>query len=396
MKPGFLDKLIGRLDRVQPGEVQSYLIRLVQEKGFLEKVFQALQEGVLVLDPDGKISFLNRAASRLFGLHQEDDVGARLSARVRGLDWQALSSSRRSISRDLEVFYPEHRFLNFYLAPLDPSATEPLGFVMLIRDITQTRKIAEEQIESERVNLLTMLAAGVAHELGNPLNSLTIHLQLLARQLRRSHPDALAAVEEQLEVASAEVRRLDSIIQQFLVAMRPSQPRPELVLINELVDESLRVLGPELADRQIILDLQLEPGLPLLSLDPGQMKQAFFNLIRNAAQAMPPGGILHIATESDDAAVRITFQDDGQGMSPETLSQLFQPYFTTKTQGTGLGLLIVRRIVREHGGEVEVQSEEGVGTAFTLHLPRDERRVRLLPQEADFQETTAVDIPPAP
>jgi len=186
VKSGFLEKLVARLDRVEPGEVQQIVTRLIREKGFLEKVFEALQEGVIILDPNGVIGFVNRAASRFFGLDPQRAEGEHLSSQVRGLDWKILGKPGRTISRDLEVFYPENRFLNFYLAPIEGGSItgESLGYVMLVRDLTRTREEAAKILESERVNALTLLAAGVAHEIGNPLNSLDIHLQLLGRKFR--------------------------------------------------------------------------------------------------------------------------------------------------------------------------------------------------------------------
>jgi len=186
VKSGFLEKLVARLDRVEHGEVQQIVTRLIREKGFLEKVFEALQEGVIILDPQGVIGFVNHAASRFFGLDREQAAGERLSSQVRGLDWETLGKPGRTISRDLEVFYPENRFLNFYLAPIndEDNTSVVLGYVMLVRDLTRTRAEAAKTLECERINALTLLAAGVAHEIGNPLNSLDIHLQLLGRKLR--------------------------------------------------------------------------------------------------------------------------------------------------------------------------------------------------------------------
>ncbi len=389
MKSGFLDKLIERLDRVQPGEVQAYLGRLVQEKGVFERVFEALEEGVIVLDAKGRITFLNSAACRLLGLEREQALEATLGDKIRGLDWRKLiARGGGTVSRDLEVFYPEHRYLNFYLAPLTPEdEVEPpavatpegtLGFVMLIRDITQTRKLTEEMIESERLSALTMLAAGVAHEIGNPLNSLTIHLQVLDRKLKRADPALHRRFGESLGIAQGEIKRLDFIVKQFLSAIRPTTPQLEVLDLNEVVRESLRLLATELEDRKIETVLDLTPRVPLMRVDGGQMKQAFYNLIKNGLQAMGTTGTLTIASTVSDDSLQISFTDTGEGISPEAMSNLFQPYFTTKRSGTGLGLLIVRRIVREHGGEIEIESEEGEGTTTTIHLPLAQRGVRLL------------------
>ncbi len=288
MKSGFLEKLVARLDRVVPGDVQQIVTRLIREKGFLEKVFEALHEGVIILDPQGVIGFVNHAACQFFGLDPERSTGEFISSQIRGLDWSVLGKPGRTISRDLEVFYPENRFLNFYLAPIDDAENpdEPLGYVMLVRDLTSTRAEAEETLESERLNALTLLAAGVAHEIGNPLNSLDIHLQLLGRKLRKLPAGDRGPLEENLTTAREEIQRLDMILKQFLHAVRPTTPHRERKDLNALLNETLRLLERELASRKIAVELDLAPSLPLAMIDPGQFQQVFYNLIRNAYQSI--------------------------------------------------------------------------------------------------------------
>ena len=381
MKSGFLEKLVARLDRVEPGEVQQIVTRLIREKGFLEKVFEALQEGVIILDPNGVIGFVNRAASRFFGLDPQRAEGEHLSSQVRGLDWKILGKPGRTISRDLEVFYPENRFLNFYLAPIEGGSItgESLGYVMLVRDLTRTREEAAKILESERVNALTLLAAGVAHEIGNPLNSLDIHLQLLGRKFRKLSIATRKPLETHLATARGEIRRLDTILKQFLHAVRPTMPRRERQDIHALLHESLRLLEHELESRKISVALDLAASLPPATLDPGQFEQVFYNLIRNAYQALTgEDGRITIRTRFNDYEYVITIEDNGTGISPEHMGAIFEPYLTTKPTGSGLGLLIVRRIVREHGGEIAIESEEDHGTRVIIHLPRAERTVRLL------------------
>ncbi len=382
MKSGFLEKLVARLDRVEPGEVQQIVTRLIHEKGFLEKVFEAMQEGVILLDPQGVIGFVNRAASGFFGLDVEKAVGQRLSSQVRGLDWESLGGRPgRTVSRDLEIFYPENRYLNFYLAPIDggDSSGETLGYVMLVRDLTSSRAEAEETLESERLNALTLLAAGVAHEIGNPLNSLDIHLQLLGRKLRKLPPGERKPLEEHLATARGEIQRLDGILKQFLQAVRPTLPRRERQDIHALLHETLRLLEPELEARGIAVELDLAETLPAAEVDGGQLQQVFYNLLRNAYQALPAEeGRIAIRSRANDFEYVISIEDNGIGISPEHMGAIFEPYRTTKSSGSGLGLLIVRRIIREHGGEISIESEEGRGTRVIIHLPRAERTVRLL------------------
>ena len=399
MKASFVEKLIGRLGKIGPEEVQNYFLRLAQEKGFLETVFNSIQEGIIVTDSQGRISYLNNAACQLFGLEAEDSLGKRLDERVRGLEWNALSREA-AVSRDMEIFYPTNRFINFYSVPLlieRQSADDKLdivgeqvGHAIILRDITESRRTEQQMLESERLNALTLLAAGVAHEIGNPLNSLNIHLQLIEREARKLNGAKRPELQESIEVARAEINRLDSIIAQFLRAIRPTRPQLRPENINSIVEEAVRFFAPEIKDRDIVVEQELRSDLPLLELDRDQMKQSFYNVIKNSFEAMKSRGILRIRTDMDESHVIVRFTDTGGGISAENLSRVFEPYFTTKTSGTGLGLLIVRRIVREHGGELSIESSEGKGLTLAIRLPYIDRRVRML-EAGDLKSTSSAN-----
>jgi signal transduction histidine kinase len=418
MKAGFLEKLIERLGRIGPEEVQNYFLRLAQEKGFLETVFNAIQEGIIVTDSKGRITYLNDAACSLFGIDASDSIGKRLDEHVRGLDWKSLTHSGGAVSRDMEIFYPANRFINFYIVPLmiehresgtgisdssrsgssafadaaadkpisATSVTEHVGHAMILRDITESRRTEQQTIESERLNALTLLAAGVAHEIGNPLNSLNIHLQLMERQACKFDGAARDELQESIDIARSEIARLDSIVTQFLRAIRPTRPQLRPENINVVVQEAVRFFASQIEERDIVVEQELRSDLPLIQGDRDQMKQAFYNVIKNSLEAMKRRGSLRIRTDRDDSHVFIKFVDTGGGISAQNLSRIFEPYFTTKPSGTGLGLLIVRRIVREHGGELSIESSEGKGLTLTIRLPYIDKRVRML-EAGDSQKT---------
>lgn len=389
MKAGFLEKLVSRLDRVESGEAQQFLSRLIREKGLLEQVFEALREGVILLDAHGVITFVNQAACRFFGFHPDRAVGASLSGQIRGLDWDSLMQPAKTISRDVEVFYPENRYLNFYIAPIGdghPDDSLP-KYVMLVRDLTTSRQETEQTLESERLNTLTLLAAGVAHEIGNPLNSLDIHLQLLNRKFKKLKAAQRPELEEHLATARQEIRRLDTILRQFLQAVRPTTPHRDPTNLHAVLQETLRLLEPELASRHISVELNLAAHLPVVEIDAAQFQQVFYNLLRNAYQAVQPHtGRISISTSTHDYECQVSIRDNGTGISPEHMGSLFEPFRSTKQAGTGLGLLIVRRIIREHGGEIEIESQDGYGTRVVLHIPRGVKSARLLAAPAPVIE----------
>ena len=383
MKSGFLDKLIDRLDRLDSDSLQAQFLRLAREKGLLETIFHAIQEGLVVLDGHGRIVYANRAAGTLLGFALPAAIGTRMSRYLRDIEWDRVlhldeSEWARLLSREIEVNYPEHRFLGFYVVPLRLNQPAEAGAVVILRDLTRERANEAQSIESERLRAMTLLAAGVAHEIGNPLNSLTIHLQLLAREAAKLPPAYRETLTHLLDVSGREVARLDGIITQFLSAVRPVKPQLESASLADLLQETLEFMRHEIADRKVLVEWEGEKRLPSVRVDRGQLRQAFFNLLKNAVEAMPEGGVLRIETSSTDRFVAVALRDTGIGIDPEKMSQIFDPYFTTKAHGSGLGMMIVQRIIRDHGGEIEVHSEPARGTTVTLFLPREDRLVRLL------------------
>jgi signal transduction histidine kinase len=314
-------------------------------------------------------------------------VGRPLEEALPTLDWEGLmgldpDAWSRMVNREIEVTYPEHRILEFYVVPLgvvQGAEEDAEGALILLRDVTQERERHQSTVESKRLEAITLLAAGVAHEIGNPLNSLHIHLQIMERELAEVEDQEVRdALRELVEVSSGEIKRLDQIIHSFLRALRPSQPQREPVQIGDLLGETLKGMQGEIDDRGVWVEREWTGDLPTLQLDKGQMQQAFYNLIRNAVQAMTEGGVLTIAVRVSDNALAVSFADTGTGIDPEDLGAVFDPYHTTKEEGSGLGLMIVQRILQDHGGQIEIETRPGQGTTVTLLLPRYEARVRLL------------------
>jgi PAS domain S-box-containing protein len=386
MASGFFDRLVARIDKLNPESLQAQMLRLAQERGFLETIFQTIQEGVLVIDNAGRLLYANRAAEKLAGFEFARTKGRSILRFLRDWDWEHLldvpaseSGWARMVTREIEVSYPEHRFISVYAVPLDEDGLVEKGVLVILRDVTRDRKQEASTLESERSNAVKLLAAGVAHEIGNPLNALNIHLQLLARELCELPQDAVRApLEDLVGVARTEVERLDTIIRQFLRALRPTRPvlRPEQPM--EVLQETLALLKTEFENRRIAVSVDISDAVPPVHLDRSQIKQVFFNLIKNALEAMPDGGALKIVFAVGDVYVDIAFIDTGRGIALEEMRRVFEPYHTTKAKGSGLGLMIVQRIIEEHGGEIELSSKPGTGTCFKIRLPRSERRVRLL------------------
>jgi two-component system, sporulation sensor kinase E len=378
-----IDKVLGRLDQLDEASLRNLVQRLADERELLESIFSTLQEGVLVVDGDGVIEYANDAAARLVGV-KESAVGESLWRLVPGLRASLQTedggvAAAPLVTREFELTYPSPRAVRLYMAPFDGTAGGPPRFTIILSDITSEKKSTADLIENEKVSSILLLAAGVAHELGNPLNSLTIHLQLIDRKLKKLGASKEArSLEDSIKICRDEVARLDDIIKNFLEAIRPRPPALAEVNLPEVIEDVLRFQTRELEDRGLRFEGELPASTPVIMADRDQLKQVFFNLIKNAMEAMQPGGRLSIKVRADDDSVYVAVADSGAGVKAADLVRLFQPYHTTKVSGHGLGLMIVQRIMRDHGGHIGIESKEGVGTVVTLQFPQKHRRVRML------------------
>jgi signal transduction histidine kinase len=281
---------------------------------------------------------------------------------------------------------------------------EPLGesgptedaphVIILLQDVTERRLRLAEQARATRLASLSTLTSGIAHEIKNPLNSLNIHAQLLEDEARRAREAGRAPSGEKVgraaEVILEETRRVGRIVDDFIQAARPRQPDLQERPLGEFIQAATRIFGPECRQAGIALAVTVEPDLPPVAFDDHLLMQALRNLVRNAIEALAeyrekaraedPGWTptLEISAAAAGDSVNLSVGDNGPGMDAKTLEQIFEPYFTTKFQGTGLGLMVVYRIVTEHRAAMNVDSAPGAGTRFTIALPLGQKPVRLL------------------
>ena len=382
-----LDRILGNLEDLDPANLTHAVQRLMKERRLLETVINTCQDGILVVDESGIIQYANAQGAQLIGL-KEENVGKEIL-------WKLVPDLRRSlegstfqddeegsfISRELEMSYPEERLVRLYMVPLQEGmgVSRLRNLVIILTDITQERLSTEQLIESEKVNSVLMLASGVAHELGNPLNSLTIHLQLMERKLKKlSEVKDMEKLSFSVEVCQKEVKRLDGIITHFLEAVRPYPPDLKELNLLHVLGEVMDVQGVEFENRSIPVEIDFHEKNPVIQGDSDQVKQVLFNLLKNSLEAMQKEERLKILCRGDDDNIYLQLADTGEGIAEEDISKVFLPYYSTKDKGHGLGMMIVQRIMREHGGRIGIDSKPGVGTVVTLQFPRKYRKARLL------------------
>lgn len=357
--------------------------RLSRELSRMETVFNAIRSAIVVCDCAGEIIFANSYAGDLLGIGAADVSIFKL---LPGMDAAVSDAARGSYAlREFEISYPERKMLSAQIIPFDFG--DGGTFALILNDVTREKLSTEERIESEKLSSLLNLASGVAHEIGNPLNSINIHLQLAMRRLKKLAEklpgDGLVeGVRESVEICSSEVSRLDSIIENFLKALRPM--RPDMADCDPIkpLAETLKTLDAELENLGVSVAVNVDAPLPTVYADANLLKQLYFNILHNAMEAMDAGGDITVRALADDYFVKISFADTGCGIDEDGMSKLFQPYYTTKTDGHGLGMTIIQAIVRAHGGKIDVESGPDRGTTVTVSFPRAHRRIRTLRQNA--------------
>ena len=385
-----LDKVLGRIDDLDEVNLGILVQRLARERKLLETVFDVIRDGILVLDEDGLLTYSNSQGRRLIGLKEGQSEKVFLHraspelARALGLGRNKAEPHPEVVVREMRISYPEQRQIRVYAVPIEDTSSathkdseKKVGLAVVMTDVTEEKDNLKAQIESERITSIMDLAAGVAHELGNPLNSINIHLQVLQRSLSQTENQAEKS-KKSLDTCIKEVQRLDGIISHFLKAIRPTEPNFKKINLLSILEETVRLREKELSGKKIKISMEAGVKEPMVRADVEQVKQVFFNVIGNAVDAVPEGAEIRIVTGVDDEHVFAQVVDQGSGIKKENISRVFEPYFTTKKQGHGIGMMIVHRIMRDHDGEVGIDSKEGSGTIVTLKFPRKSARRNLL------------------
>lgn len=352
-------------------QMQSDRLQMLSEKAQLQQVVDHLEDGTILFSQDRRVLFFNKAAEGVVGRPLEQIVG---------LLWEEILVPSHPLRPLLEQAFEQKS--GFYNAPMAlpgdggskdclvsiffvTDAQETMGAMVLLKDLESIKTLQSLVSYSAKVTALGRLTSGVAHEVKNPLNAMTIHLELLKEKLNSSPEE----VQQSLDVIGSEIRRLDRVVQRFLRFIRPEELSVKLLDLNALLRDVAALLEAQWKDVGIDFVFQFDPDLPLIPADEELLRQAFLNIVLNACQAMPNGGKVRMSTKQEDGFVNVSIGDTGVGIPSEDLDKIFRLYYTTKPGGSGIGLSMVYRIVQMHDGAVDVFSGMDGGTTLTVRLP---------------------------
>ena len=345
-----------------------------------ESIFRSVGSGIVTMDLGGRFTSWNPAAERITG-YRYSEIRDRshevFGASIKGIFGHTDDLREGPIGFEGEVVKKDGRklILGMTASLLKDEKNDVRGIILTFQDITKVAEMEEQVRRQERLATIGRLAAGIAHEIRNPLASLSGSIQVLRKDL-----DLKGDNQHLMEIVLREAERLNTIITEFLEYARPKASSLEEIALASLVDETIMLLRNNRNFREDIKIACDVASTVVLRADPQRMRQVFWNLLINACQALPSGGEVKISAapvsqSGDTEWIAITISDSGQGIAREDIDKIFHPFFTTKTGGTGLGLAIVYRIIEDHGGTIDVESEPGKGTRFSIMLPTAEETV---------------------
>ena len=344
-------------------------------KGLMRNILESIPTGVLTLDRRGAVTSLNGAAERLLGLRATAAVGRRLGELDTPRDlvqWIEASRDGTRLVHEtdlvLELEGGRRVTVRASASELRDDTGNVDGLVILLRDITEVGRLEMQLRRADKLAALGTLSAGVAHEVKNPLHALTLNLHLLEKEIaagRGSSPQGA----DYLAILRSEIQRIHRIVENFLRFSKPAIPEVKPMDLHALLERVLGLVAFEAAEHRVTIETAFEASLPSVFGDEGQLSQVFLNLAMNALQAMPDGGVLVVCTRLGRTGAEVAVKDAGDGIQAEAVPHIFDPYYTTRLRGVGLGLAIAHRIVEGHRGTIDVESEVGKGTTLTVCLP---------------------------
>ncbi|MDC7220093.1 MAG: ATP-binding protein [Spirochaetales bacterium] len=393
----FMRQSLRRVDKLDCGQIQHLFTDLVDENELLAMVTSSIDAGMIICDIDHRILHVNRPMSRIMpimrnnhgDLHcweiiEESDIA----------DFIKNSLKNQDTVRDREFVLDisgRTIILRISVLPL-VSEGSIKGSLIYAEDVTRQKNQEAKLRRAEGLVSLSSMTAGIAHEIKNPLGSMGIYIQLMQKMLKQGGEIQVEEILSYLDIVNEEVDRLNSIVVDYLFAVKPIDSVLIKRDIHGVLKELVDLIRKEMEFDGIKIDCHVDDYLPPIQLDEKLMKQALLNLIKNAQHAMEGGGTLTINCVLKEDHIVLSIGDTGKGIPAEEREKIFEPYFTTKDTGTGLGLTVVYKIIKEHGGEIDVHSKEGQGTTFWISFPAPQEGEKLLTYDDNPEKGVIHDV----
>ncbi|MBA7569726.1 Signal transduction histidine-protein kinase AtoS [subsurface metagenome] len=385
----FLQRALEKIEKMDRTQIRQFVSDIARDNELLEMVMESMSDGVVVTDREDNILMANKSAERMLPFSTDDLIEKPLDQaigdkEIREFLKENLHGLDRILDREFTLGNGYSRTLSLSIMPLVRQGWIT-GNVIHIEDVTEKRAKEARLRRAESLAALTTLTAGVAHEIKNPLGSIGIHLELMKKEMSGKQQIETQKVMENLLIIKEEVDRLNRIVMDFLFTVRPMNAELSYDELNRVVRELLDFMKFEIAGAGITVDTDLAKANPQILMDERYMKQAVLNILKNAISAMPDGGMLRVQTVQKGNELLLKISDTGVGIPDEHMEKIFEPYFTTKDFGSGLGLTLVYKIVKEHMGDIEINSKVGEGTSITLRFPVPQKEKRLIGYSEEAQ-----------
>lgn len=385
----FLQRALEKIEKMDRTQIRQLVSDIAGDNELLEMVMESMSDGVVVTDREDNILMVNKSAERMFPFSTDDLIEKPLDQaigdkEIREFLKENLHGLDRILDQEFTLGDGYSRTLSLSIMPLVRQGWIT-GNVIHIEDVTEKRAKEARLRRAESLAALTTLTAGVAHEIKNPLGSIGIHLELMKKEMSGKKQIETRKVLENLLIIKEEVDRLNRIVMDFLFTVRPMNAELSYDELNRVVRELLDFMKFELSEAGITVDTDLTKTGPQILMDERYMKQAVLNILKNAISAMPDGGRLRVQTVQKGNELLLKISDTGVGIPDEHMDKIFEPYFTTKDFGSGLGLTLVYKIVKEHMGDIEINSKVGEGTSITLSFPVPQKEKRLIGYNEEAQ-----------
>lgn len=377
MASEFHKKLRAHLEKLSPEQVQQFFIKTDDERQSYLQILNSLGHSLFAVDEEANITFANKAAVPLLGTQRPEG----LSVFQLPLD-ESLVTILRQCIESAEKIHDEELTITRPPIPIARVNAYPLvreghieGMLFIVEDITEVKSRNLKAQHRESIQSLAALTAGIAHEIKNPLGALDLHLQLVNRFLKKKDFEGKDDLQELTGILNDELKRLDTIVNDFLFTLRPIRSTLKKGYLAHVVNETFKLYRPTLEQHGVSYKLIVPNNLSAIMLDKDHLKQALINLFKNALEAMKSVAEerdlqLELEISEDDETQTLVVSDNGPGMSKSDLSKIFQPFYSSRKMGTGLGLTIVYKIIQEHGAELHYESEPGEGTRAICRFPR--------------------------